>query len=582
MKGVFKMGRHRIVNEKNSLAAKFPHLLKEWHWEKNQELGISPYEIGPGSNTKVYWTCKKHTPYEASVGNRTHKTHPTGCPKCKSQTSKNELRIYFELKSIFGNVEHRVKDFGSEIDIYLPDHRLGIEYDGARFHKNKTVKDTKQIHDLELNNIKLIRVREKPLSKLGENDLSVPNNKLISHGDIAVLLRQIITIKSKEFSSSTAEDCQNYINNGVFIAEDEYVDTIINRFSVPFEQSLAAKFPEIAKDWDFGKNYPYTPDMITPGVAGNASGKLFYWLCSIDPMHPSYPAAVYSRTGKQKSGCTSCSGRVATYHNNLELKHPEHAKMFDSAENFSESGEQIFAATIAPNSGVEYNWVCPNGHHFSSSPDELVSKDEYLGCVLCRNTAIEEGTHKFAHQRLDHNKIIALYQRNVTYENIAKQVGCSLGQVGNIIVKFKRDNGIKVESKVTDAVFCKELNWHFHSHSKAKEELKEMGYDADNILAVLRGNSKTTGGLSFTYSELTDDQIKNQNPANFVEFSVQKSSNTGQKVYCVELEQQFTSKSDAIIAMKEAGHPPFIQRTLNRAIKEGGLAGGFHWELVEE
>ena len=95
--------------------------------------------------------------------------------------------------------------------------------------------------------------------------------------------------------------------------------------------------------------------------------------------------------------------------------------------------------------------------------------------------------------------------------------------MGNIIVKFKRDNGIKVESKVTDAVFCKELNWHFHSHSKAKEELKEMGYDADNILAVLRGNSKTTGGLSFTYSELTDDQIKNQNPANFVEFSVQKS-----------------------------------------------------------
>ena len=50
----------------------------------------------------------------------------------------------------------------------------------------------------------------------------------------------------------------------------------------------------------------------------------------------------------------------------------------------------------------------------------------------------------------------------------------------------------------------------------------------------------------------------------------------------MELEQQFPSKSDAIIAMKEAGHPPFIQRTLNKAIKEGGLAGGFHWELVEE
>ena len=577
------MGSYRIVDEKNSFAAKFPRLLEEWHWEKNQELGISPYEISPSAKISPWWTCKKHKPYQARLGNRTHKTHPTRCPDCKSQTSRNELRIYFELKSIFGSVGHRVRDFGSEIDVYLPDYRLGIEYDGARFHKDKTVKDTKQIHDLELVNIKLIRVREKPLLKLGENDVSVSKNKLLSHEDIANLLRAIIKISLKALSLQTIEDCKNYIKNGNFCAEDEYVDTVINRFGVPFEESLAAKFPDIASEWDLEKNHPYTPDMITPGVAGNASNKEFYWLCPIDPKHPSYQMPVYSRTGKQRSGCVSCSGRVATYDNNLELNYPEHAQMFDRAENLSDRGEKIFASMITPNSGVKYDWVCPEGHMIESkSPDHIVKNKEYLGCTDCRAKAIEAGTHTFAHKKFDHEQIISLYQQSVTYEKIAKEVGCSLGQVGNIIVEFKENNGIRVESKITDAIFCKELNCHFFSHFDAKEKLLKLGYRIGNIPSVLRGDCKTTGGLSFSYSGLDKDQIENQEPSNFIEFPVQQASNSGQKVYCVELELQFASKSAAIKAMKEAGYPSFIQRTLNKAINEGSLAGGFHWEVVEE
>ena len=60
VKGVAEMSSYRVVGETNSFAAKYPQLLKEWHWEKNQELGISPFEIGPGSGTKVYWACNKH------------------------------------------------------------------------------------------------------------------------------------------------------------------------------------------------------------------------------------------------------------------------------------------------------------------------------------------------------------------------------------------------------------------------------------------------------------------------------------------------------------------------------------------
>ena len=571
---------HRIVNKINSFGIKFPLLLKEWHWGKNQALGISPYEIGSGSNTKAYWTCKKHGSYPAALRSRTNKHHPTGCPDCKAQTSRNELRIYFEFKAIFGSVIHRDKSFGSEIDVYLPEFQLGIEYDGAFYHKNKIKNDRQKIQDLNDKGIELIRVREKPLKKIGCNDVSVEKNKLFSHTDFIVLVKKVMKILSGELSEDLISKCQNYFKSGAFLAEDEYTDTVINRFRMPKEVSLAFMFPEIASEWDYKKNLPYGPSIISPGSAGNASGKMFYWKCWEDPDHDSYPMAVYSRTGKLKSGCPYCSGRYATADNNLELKYPEYAKMFDCAKNFSENGDQLFASMIKPNSGVTYNWICPNGHAFSLPPDELVRKQEYLGCNSCRDVAITVGTHKFNNQKFDHNKIIALFKKGVTYEKIAEHVGSSTGQVGKVIVKFKRDNGIKVQIRVTDAVFCKELNRHFFSPIEAKLELNNLGYRADNILTVLRGTQKFTSGFSFVYSWFSDEEIMKQDPANFVEFVPDKNTNSSQAVRCIELNLVFESKSAAITEMKKNGHPPFIQRTLNKALKTGGVAGGYHWELI--
>ena len=42
-----------IINNKE-------YLLKEWDYKDNfQELKITPIDISPGSNKKVYWICEK-------------------------------------------------------------------------------------------------------------------------------------------------------------------------------------------------------------------------------------------------------------------------------------------------------------------------------------------------------------------------------------------------------------------------------------------------------------------------------------------------------------------------------------------
>jgi very-short-patch-repair endonuclease len=140
-----------------------PTLMEEWHPTDNKDL--DPSKISKGADIYIWWKCKKGHEWKATAANRTHKTNPTSCPYCNNQTSKNEIRILTELSSIFTNVRHRVKVLGFEIDIFLPDLKVAIEYDGKHWHsqKEKEIFDLKKQNVLIDNEYRFIRVRELPL-----------------------------------------------------------------------------------------------------------------------------------------------------------------------------------------------------------------------------------------------------------------------------------------------------------------------------------------------------------------------------------------------------------------------------------
>ena len=64
--------------------------------------------------------------------------------------------------------------------------------------------------------------------------------------------------------------------------------------------NLQILFPEIAKEWHLTKNKELTPKDFTYG-----SKKKVWWLCSKDH---SYESVIYSRSGKNRTGCPYCSG----------------------------------------------------------------------------------------------------------------------------------------------------------------------------------------------------------------------------------------------------------------------------------
>lgn len=54
-------------------------LLQEWDWERNQQLGITPQKVTPGSTRKLFWKCKHGHIWQATPANR---YRGQGCPVC--------------------------------------------------------------------------------------------------------------------------------------------------------------------------------------------------------------------------------------------------------------------------------------------------------------------------------------------------------------------------------------------------------------------------------------------------------------------------------------------------------------------
>ena len=67
-----------VLPGENDLASLFPHIARQWHREKNGPL--TPDNVSPYSNRKVWWLCPQGHPYQAVVSGRT--LRGSGCPYC--------------------------------------------------------------------------------------------------------------------------------------------------------------------------------------------------------------------------------------------------------------------------------------------------------------------------------------------------------------------------------------------------------------------------------------------------------------------------------------------------------------------
>lgn len=132
---------NRGIVEENNLFSLYPHLENEWDFEKND---ISPYELSYGSEYKAWWKCKNGHSWKSVVYSRT-----TGGSKCKSCNKKGGTSIgEKDLSSLVSELLSENIEIGNrsvispyELDMYIPDKGIAIEFNGLYWHSEQRGKD---------------------------------------------------------------------------------------------------------------------------------------------------------------------------------------------------------------------------------------------------------------------------------------------------------------------------------------------------------------------------------------------------------------------------------------------------------
>jgi len=156
----------RQVGLSNCLAIKNPELASEWHSSLNGDL--TPYDVTPNSNKKVWWQCSKNSKHKWSTSVKARKI--TNCPYCSGNLPSedyNLLVMNYELckEWDYNKNEKRPEEYtpGSMTKVWWKCNDCEHEWEAAIKERNKGVgcpecnksKGEKRIDEILTNNIRI-------------------------------------------------------------------------------------------------------------------------------------------------------------------------------------------------------------------------------------------------------------------------------------------------------------------------------------------------------------------------------------------------------------------------------------------
>jgi hypothetical protein len=311
-----------------------------------------------------------------------------------------------------------------EVDVHIPSKNIVIETDGYFWHKDKLKKDIKKTEKLTNLGKKVIRLRELPLKKITNNDITfsckddfvitiqsllktiigkeVLYDKFLNNDVFNRLVSSVNKPKISIFARyPLLEKEWNYDKNGClnpsFVSYGsnkkvwwkcskghEWAMTVKNRRiqNCPFcsnrqinkNNCLSKTHPDIAKEWDYDKNGCLNPENVVFG-----SHKKVWWKCN---KGHKWIAAIEKRT-RQKRNCPYCSGQKATFYNCLSKTHPDIAKEWDYDKNSFTPND------ISKGSSRKVWWICQCGRKWESTTN---SRKHHF-CANCWRKMNAQNSH---------------------------------------------------------------------------------------------------------------------------------------------------------------------------------------------
>ena len=394
----------KLLGGLNDLSTTNPEIAKLWDYNKNGSL--KPSDVMKGQHRKVWWIGKCGHSWEAAIY---HIVAGRGCPICRkeSKTSFPEQAIFYFVKKFYPDAINGDKHLGKELDIYIPSLKVGIEYDGQKWHTDikKDEEKNKLCYD---NGIKLIRIRERNCWFWSENEY----------------------LKLIPCESASEAELENAINvlfillNGPLFSNISISEEKINIFNqyikAKKENSLLSVNPDLAAEWNTIKNGTLNPDMVTVN-----SGKKVWW---VGKCGHEWEATIASRN-RTKCGCPYCNGnRLLIGQNDLVTLNPSFLNEWDYAKNKNSPSQYTLHSNekvwwICSKCGESYFTTINNrskGHSCAKCSREIVRQKYLTGKIKNRKpiSRSDASSHKKKVLNIEENKIFNSLKEAGEFYNI--------------------------------------------------------------------------------------------------------------------------------------------------------------------
>ena len=350
----------RPVPGENDLKTIYPDIAAEWDYSRNEK---GPEQYLPRSNTPVYWKCAYcGFSYKKQIDART--LSMTGCPNCLKErgTSFQEQSILFYLSKMTCSIG-RYKEFGKEIDVFIPSLNTGIEYDGRFFHKNRRSRDSEKRKYLESKGIRLILIKEGDVNRSEKDSIEI---KSTDTGYVAV---KDLEWGIRELFRMLDFDCPDIdLGRDQIRIKEQYIISLK-------KDNFAQVHPELAAMWDGEKNGRLKPENITCGSNHKA-----YFDCPV--CGTVYLRKISEITGGM--GCPVCAGKqIKKGYNDLATTHPRLAAEWHERNDLK-------ADEVTRGSDRKAWWRCGKcGYEWKAAVSSRAL--EGVGCPVCAGRQVIPG-----------------------------------------------------------------------------------------------------------------------------------------------------------------------------------------------
>ncbi|WP_400225339.1 zinc-ribbon domain-containing protein [Methanomethylophilus alvi] len=363
---------HAVFSGVNDLGTTHPELASEWDQEKNGSL--KPSDVVSGTNEKVWWRCSIcGNRWQSTVVNR---VKGRGCPACRAMMKKSTADI--ALNRYIGEVvktegHHHESFLGTmELDVYVPEIRLAVEYDGPR-HNVKNDRDNRKNRLCTENGIELIRIREdgNPETE-GCTVIWVPRGGTPGYYkafDDAI--RTVIGIIGSRLNKQISVDVDT---------KRDWLEFDVIKHATATANSIRKKHPELIPEIsDRNVHHEFIPNLPS------GSNQVIWWVCST--CGHEWSSQICTRTSG--GGCGVCAGKIVKKgYNDLATKYPELVEEW----NLERNGD-LKPDGVTVGSGKLVWWTCKTcGHIWRTSISHRTISG--YGCPKCGIIICQEKSNK--------------------------------------------------------------------------------------------------------------------------------------------------------------------------------------------